>query len=74
MPAGAPHLWLPMAGAEAQDYARRAAALGVLVTEPGSTSIAREPGASGIRLCPLAPAKRSDAEHALRLLAGLRTL
>jgi len=70
LPTGSPHIWLPMAHADAQAFASRAKGVGVLVTRPEATAI--DPAASsGIRLCLIAPRRREEVEQALRTLAEL---
>lgn len=70
MPAGAPHLWLPMPMTEAERLVRRAADRGVRLTPPDATVLGQEVG--GVRLCLMAPPRQSDLVRALRVVATLR--
>jgi DNA-binding transcriptional MocR family regulator len=70
MPQGAPHIWLPMAMASAEQLARRALERGVRVTPPDATTVSGEKS-GGIRLCLIAPPQRTSLERALRILAEL---
>ncbi|PWE52535.1 hypothetical protein DEM27_30690 [Metarhizobium album] len=71
MPQGAPHIWLPMAAAQAEKFARLALEKGVRVTPPDATAVGGEK-AGGVRLCLMAPPQRASVERALHLLADLR--
>lgn len=70
MPEGAAHVWLPMALADAERLVRRAAEVGVRLTPPDATAVSDD--VSGVRLCLMAPARRSDLVRALRAVSGLR--
>lgn len=70
MPAGAPHLWLPMSPIAAERLARRASERKVRITPPGVTQV----GVStigGVRLCIMAPPQRGELERGLRVVAEL---
>ncbi len=67
---GAFHIWLPLAEAAAERFARRAEAAGVRLTPPLATVV--DPAlAMGVRLCLGAPSMEA-LEQALAILAGLR--
>lgn len=70
MPGGAPHVWLPMATASAEQLARRALERGVRVTPPDATAVGGEKS-GGVRLCLMAPHQRGSLEKALQILASL---
>src|SRR5690606_39944260 len=72
MPSGSPHIWLPMATAAAEQFARRALERGVRVTPPDAVKIGGEKS-GGVRLCLMAPQQRSSLERALRILADIRS-
>lgn len=69
MPNGAAHIWLPMPLADAERMVRRAAEAGVRLTPPDATAI--DDSAAGVRLCLMAPSRRSDLVRALRIVADL---
>lgn len=71
MKSGTPHIWLPMPALEAERLARRSSEHGVRLTPPDATAIGGA-RSSGLRLCILAPAQRSDMERALRVFMNLR--
>ena len=62
------HVWLPLAGSEAEALDAAAKALGVLLTPPASTSASGE--LRGIRLCIGAPSG-PDLERALADVAAI---
>lgn len=70
MPDGAAHIWLPMPLADAERLVRRAAQAGVRLTPPDATSVSDD--VAGVRLCLMAPARRSDLVRALRVVSDLR--
>lgn len=70
MPNGAAHIWLPMSLAEAERLVRRAADAGVRLTPPDATLI--DSRTAGVRLCLMAPGRRSDLVRALRIVDDLR--
>ena len=70
MPAGAPHLWLPMEPLRAERLARRAGEAGVRLGAPSAMQVGPEP-VSGVRLCLMAPRERAALERGLRAIAGL---
>ena len=69
MPEGAAHIWLPMRLADAERLVRRAAEAGVRLTPPDATAVSE--GAAGVRLCLMAPTRRSDLVRALRVVSDL---
>lgn len=70
MPGGGAHIWLSMGLAEAERLVRRAAEAGVKLTPPDATAV--DERVAGVRLCLMAPARRSDLVRALRVVADLR--
>lgn len=70
MPAGAPHLWLPMSPIAAERLARRASERKVRITPPGSTQVGNSM-IGGVRLCIMAPPQRGELERGLRVIAEL---
>src|SRR5690606_9172383 len=70
MPAGSPHLWLPMKAMAAEKLARRAGEQGIRITPPDACSIGSAKS-SGVRLSIMAPQNRYDMEDALRRLVKL---
>ncbi|SLN47094.1 aminotransferase-like domain-containing protein [Oceanibacterium hippocampi] len=70
MPQGAPHLWLPMTTASAENLARRALERGVRVTPPDATAVGGDKS-GGVRLCLMSPSQRASLERALRIIADL---
>lgn len=70
MPEGAAHIWLPMRLADAERLVRRAAEAGVRLTPPDATAVNED--VAGVRLCLMAPARRSDLVRALRVVSDLR--
>jgi DNA-binding transcriptional MocR family regulator len=71
MPEGAAHIWLPMRLADAERLVRRAAEAGVRLTPPDATAV-NDDDVAGVRLCLMAPARRSDLVRALRVVSDLR--
>jgi len=70
MPEGAPHVWLPMPAALAENLARRALERGIRITPPDATAVGGEK-AGGVRLCLMAPHRRASLERALKTLSDL---
>jgi DNA-binding transcriptional MocR family regulator len=75
LPPGHPaslHVWLPMPTAEAERFARRALAAGVLLTPPDALAVAPEL-CSGVRICIGAAGSAGALEEALTRLAAAET-
>lgn len=70
MPNGAAHVWLPMEPTAAERLVRRAAEAGVRLTPPDANAVSNP--AAGVRLCVMAPSRRSDLVRALRIVSDLR--
>jgi DNA-binding transcriptional MocR family regulator len=70
MPAGAPHVWLPMKPERAEKLARLAAERGVRLTPPDASFVGGEFG-GGVRLSLMAPLTRDELDEALRTIAAL---
>lgn len=70
MPAGAPHLWLPMPPLQAEQFSRRASEAGVRITPPSMVQVGPMPVA-GVRLCIMAPPSMAVLERGLTRLATI---
>jgi DNA-binding transcriptional MocR family regulator len=64
------HVWLPMARDEAEQFARAAAAMGVVVTPPDRLAVDPDEQASGVRLCLGGPVL-SELTKGLGVLASI---
>jgi DNA-binding transcriptional MocR family regulator len=70
MPAGAPHVWLPLDPLRAEQLARRASEAGLRLGAPSTMQVGPEP-VGGLRLCIVASPNRRQLERGLRILARL---